>query len=208
MMGDANFGVYFDASSRSPRVFLEDSRGQTRVCFESAGIKVTGALGGIGRVKQYLDVIVALGEPLAGETYFVVDSDDGLKNLERFLAGKKDPDKSNWGCVEVAPKVFVVRLPSGSAVEDLFSEWPAVVDEAINDVYDSAFKLRSSMPTHLSRLVSELRAKQPQDRDVATALARRHQDVKDLFWKRAGEASWAFEPRHREAIKNILPHDS
>ncbi|MEZ4651553.1 MAG: hypothetical protein R3E97_22695 [Candidatus Eisenbacteria bacterium] len=207
LMGDANFGVYFDASSRSPRVFLEDSRGETRVCFESAGIKVTEALGGISRVKQYLDVIVALGEPLAGETYFVVDSDDGLKSLDRFLAGKKDPDKSSWGRVEVAPKVYVVRLPSGDAVEDLFSEWPTIVDEAINDIYDSAFKLRGSTPTHLSRLVSALRAKDPQDRDAATDIARKHQDVKDLFWKRAAEKGWGFEPRHLKALKGLLPHD-
>ncbi|MCG8608180.1 AAA family ATPase, partial [bacterium] len=133
LMGDANFSVYFDAASRSPRVFLEDSRELTRSKFEDCGVAITECLGGTAIVKKYLDVLTALGKTLAGETYFVVDFDKGANSLKRFVESGTELNVFNgWRKVEVTPRVYLILLPEGCAAESLFSEWDEILDEAID----------------------------------------------------------------------------
>ncbi len=204
LMGDANFDVYFNASSRTPRIFLEDSRKRTRSKFEDCGVSVTECLGGVDVIKKYLDVLTALGEPLAGETYFIVDADDGLHNLKRFLNKGKDVGAhEGWRKIEIVPRVFLILLPEPFAVEDLFAEWSRVLDAALDDIYDDSFALRSAVPTELSRVVSDLRRRNPESREDARAILRTHQDVKDRFWTQAND--WRFEAKHITAVQSLMP---
>lgn len=188
MLGDSQFPVYFMAAARGPRVFLEDSHERTKVKLERAGVPVTAMLGGITQVKTHLDVMQSFAAALTDPTYFVVDNDEGIQQIQRFVDyGKVVASVSGWRKIEVAPRCFLIVLPEGQAAEDLMDQWQEHLEGATNDLYDEKLKLRSKIPAHYSRVVSELRKKSLSTRDEIKKVLRKHQDIKDAFWKIAGD---------------------
>lgn len=204
LMGDPNFGVYFEASARGARVFLEDSRHETRECFERAGMSVTASLKGVTEVKRYLSVLESIGDMLPGQFYFIVDADEGLKQLQPYLGTKPQFERAGrWKKCKVAPSAWIVVLPEGAAAEDLFEEWEDTVEDAWNDVFDADGVFRESVPVKLTRLASQLRSRAGAGKDELLGVFKKSQDVKDRFWERSGE--FEIQGEHIEALHSLLP---
>jgi hypothetical protein len=185
MMGDANFDIYFSVAKRGPLLFIEDSRPATKDCFVSAGIPVTDHLAGITEVKKHLRVLQTLTPYMHDRITFLVDADQGLRELKTILDAAPEPTlRQDWRCFSIADKLRVIVLPEGNAVEDLFDEWPTVLDEALDDLYDAQLQLRQRVPLDLTRAADELRRNQPATREQVLLSLRKAQDVKNRFWAR------------------------
>jgi hypothetical protein len=205
MMGDANFDVYFTAAASGPLIFVEDSRPLTQNSFAELGIPLTGTLDGVDHLKKYLAVLPHL-QPLINErAYFIIDSDKGKQSLTATITNARlDADIDGWRKYETSDGVFLVLLPDGSAVEDLFEEWDDELKRAIGDLFDHTFALNKSVPLDLSRVVSALRSKRPQDEAAAKGILRSHQDVKDRFWASVEQRGYAIAPSHAAALRQLL----
>ena len=202
MLGDANFGVYFDSSTVGPRVFIEDSRQALVNALVDLDVSVTKALGGISNAKRYLEVFEAL-QTLPGETYFLVDGDRARDLGPRLEQSRLVMVLNGWCQREVADRCFVVVTPPDTAMEDCFEGWPDVLLDCANEIYDGALNLRDPIPLSLSRAVASLRGKSPGSIDDAKLLLRSQQDVKDRFWNDSSPKRFTTEAT--EAIAAMLP---
>ena len=206
MLGDAQFPIYFMAAARGPRVFLEDSHERVKEKLEKVGLTVTAMLGGITQVKTHLDVMLAFASALTDPTYFIVDNDEGIQQIQRFVdAGKVVATSAGWKKIEVAPRCYLIVLPEGQAAEDLFDQWQEHLEGAINDIYDQQLKLQKNIPTHFSRVVSDLRKRTLSSRDEIKKVLRKHQDIKDAFWKIADGLK--ISDAQRAALLALIPID-
>ena len=203
MMGDGNFGVYFEASASDYRVFLEDSRKETAIKFEEAGVPEPISLNGVNDVERHLRVLVPLAGA-AGEFYFVVDTDSGIKELKKWISSGEEVDcQSGWRKINCGGSCFLLLLPEGYAVEHLFDKWPDVLDSAVEDLYDVGKKqLRENSPMDLTRAAGVVRGAAPNDPEAGRKIMAKQGDVKDRFWKESGSAVIADE--HQEALSALL----
>ena len=44
--------------------------------------------------------------------------------------------EEGWQKFEITKKCFIILLPDGFALEDLFSQWADVLDDCLNDLYE------------------------------------------------------------------------
>jgi hypothetical protein len=204
-MGDSNFEVYFAAASQERLILIEDSRNLTRTSFENAGVPVTKSLNGISEVKKYLGVYLGVTEAVSANTYFIVDGDKGLSELASILAsGEVIANLSGWKKYKMGSRIFVAVLPEGSAVEDLFEEWPEVLNETIDDLLNENLSIKDSIPTRLSRVIDPIRRNPPADRAEAISRIRPLQDVKDRFWQRVSESDWRIADQHAAILRELI----
>lgn len=203
MMGDGNFGVYFEASASDYRVFLEDSRNATAKKFEEAGVPEPIPLNGVSDVERHLRVLVPLSGA-AGVFYFVVDNDSGIKELRKWIdSGKEVYRQSGWRKIDCGGSCFLLLLPEGYAVEHLFDKWSEVLDSAVEDLYDIGRKeLRATSPMDLTRAAGAVRGSAPSDPEEGRKVIAKQGDVKDRFWNVADSAVMAGE--HRDALCALL----
>jgi hypothetical protein len=202
-MGDANFSTYFESSTGEKRVFIEDSRASTEEKLVASGIPVTKGIGGITEVERYISVLSALGQTVAGQTYFIVDGDQGLRKLSKYVANADvEAVDGGWQKLKLAERVYLVVLPEGCAVEDLSDEWIEVIDACLGECLDEHLKIKTKVPADLSRLVASLRSRSPGSLEDARAVARASQDVKDRFWSQSSD--WCFKQHHVDALLRIL----
>ena len=205
MMGDANFDVYFSGATAGPVVLIEDKRDQTKAAFESAGVPVTKALGGITEVKKYLTVYLGVKEAIGSDAYVIVDGDNGKSEIQHLLNRATIVDEAaGWQRYRLSENLFVITLPEHCAVENLYTEWNDVLDETIDDLLNEDLSIREHVPARLSRVVDRLRRDMPIDHDEARAKIAPIQDVKDRFWHRAERDNWGFAPQHIQALKRLL----
>lgn len=202
MLGDSNFLVYMDTVGQGPRLFLEDTRNRTAEKFGNFGISVR-ALAGTNAMKKYLEVFETMSSAISGTSFFLVDCDDGSKELRRFIRAAKQVDEINgWKKLAITNTCFLVLLPEGLAMEDLFSEWQDILEETISNIFDEEFRLRDAVPHELAQAVIKIRNVKPQNQQEARAILRKVKDVKDRFWSRA--EGWTFEERHSQALRYLL----
>jgi hypothetical protein len=204
MMGDSNFSVYFNASSKSPRVFLEDSRGSTRQKFADAGVQVTSSLNGISEVKKHIDVILSLGETISGNSYFIVDSDAGLSELDMYIREATDAGQvEGWHKYKVAEGVYIIALPETLAVEDLIPEWPEFVDQVHASIFcRGTLRIKKKIPSWLGRTVGRVRQKNPDTADKARNIIKKEYEVKERFWRSA--TSYQIDNKHASALSELI----
>jgi len=205
MMGDANFGVYFEGAGNERVVLIEDSRDRTESAFVDAGVPVTRCLGGISEVKKYLNVYLGVAQAVSAETIFIVDGDRGLREIDQILSDATIlAEQGGWSRYQLSDNLFVITLPRGYAVEDLFDEWDAVLEETLDDLLNPDMSIRDNIPARLSRVLDPLRRRPPSDREEARDQIRSLQDVKDRFWHRAGEEGWSIAAAHEAALQGLL----
>lgn len=187
VMGDSNFDAYFIGATAGPLILLEDGRSLTRRSFESAGIAVTKTLGGMSEVKKYLSVYLGVTEAINANTYFIVDGDKGINEIRHLLNnGEVVDEQEGWKKYKLGDRLFVIVLPEGSAAENLFDEWPDVLEVTVDDILNEDLSIKASIPTRLSRVVDPLRRNPPTNRTDAIEQIRSMQDVKDRLYGCAG----------------------
>ncbi len=203
MMGDGNFGIYFQAGRSNFHVFLEDSRPATADKIREAGVPDPISLNGVGDVDRHLRVLSPLSGA-AGRSYFIVDNDQGKKEIKNWIEPKKEVAAANgWRKFDCGGDCYLILLPEGYAIEHLFNEWPEILQVAVEDLYDlSTKKLRVSVPMDLARAAGILRNRAPADPDQGKLVLAAQQDVKDRFWQRGGGTTMAAE--HAQALKKLL----
>lgn len=205
VMGDSNFDAYFTGAGQGPLVLIEDARSLTKTSFENVGIKVTKSLKGVPDIKKYLGVYLGVSEAISDNTYFIVDGDKGLDELTPLLAsGEIVGEKNNWKKHKLGNRLFVITLPAGAAVEDLFDEWPDVLEETIDDLLNEDLSIKDNIPARLSRVLDPLRRNPPVDHADAIKKIRPMQDVKDRFWQRVAASDWKIAVAHVEALNTLL----
>jgi AAA15 family ATPase/GTPase len=208
VMGDANFHAYFSASKDYKLVFIEDKKEITKVKFEEAGIKIEKNLDGVSQIAKYIDVFLGNPELIRQKAYFIVDNDEGIKDLKRFLT--KPPEKSINGFklfkIGNTDKVYIILLPEKFSVEDLFDEYDNFLDNCVAAIWDTNnWSIKPTIPRHLSRICSSARSKNNIDSiEAAKELIRNETDVKDPFWKKVVDSNLQMNQEKLKDVKSIL----
>ena len=206
MMGDPNFDAYFTASQRGPLFFIEDTRPLTKAKLEEAGIFVTRALDGSSAVKKYVEVFRAVSGIVSKKAFFLLDNDKGVKDFGNYLTQHALKSKQGqFSLYALGNDVFLVLLPQGFAVEDLFDEFEDEVEECAKAIYQDDFRLRENTPMNLSRAASAARARgNLGNLDEAKSVIRNHQDVKDRFWAKLANNNYKMALSHTDSIKFLV----
>ncbi len=203
MMGDGNFGIYFEACQSSFKIYLEDSRDETAKKLREVGIPDPISLNGVGDVNRHLHVLTPL-RGAAGKCFFVVDNDNGTKELKKWIKNSQEVAVENgWRKLDCGGECYLIMLPKNCAIEHLFDQWPEVLQTALEDLYDLvAQQLRNSSPMDLTRAAGTLRKIAPADPVLGRSVLAAQQDVKDRFWSHAGDAMMSAE--HNRALRALL----
>jgi len=206
MMGDPNFDAYFTASQRGPLVFIEDIRPLTKSKLEEAGVAVTKALEGTSVVKKYVEVFRAVSGIVPKKAFFLLDNDKGVREFGIYITKESLKAKdANFSLYDVGNGVFLVLLPGGFAVEDLFEEFEDEVEACVKALYKDDFNFPDTVPMNLTRAASAVRRKEkPASLDDARALIRNEQDVKDRFWAKLATNNYKVAEAHAESIKKLV----
>lgn len=206
MMGDPNFDAYFSASKRGPLLFIEDTRPMTKTKLEDAGILVTKALNGTSEVKKYVEVFRTVTGIVPKKAFFLLDNDKGVKEFGAYLTPQSlKSEDSSFTLYSLGNGVFVLLLPQGFAVEDLFDEFEAEIEECVRSIYQDDFQLRDTVPLNLTRAASTARRKgRTTNLDEAKATIRNEQDVKDIFWTKLGANNYQVAPTHSAALQRLI----
>jgi hypothetical protein len=185
---------------------LEDERQLTSQRFTEAGIPVTMSLKGIGEVKKFLNVFKLLPDVVNRQAFFIIDNDKGMDELSHFCQeSSKDKIESNFTRYRVTDRVFVILLPPGFRVEDLFDEFEDVLEECFSQIYDESLDFRDRVPTKLARAVAALRGKRrPTSVAEAKDLMRNENDVKNIFWERVEQSGYQIAQSHRGALRSLM----
>jgi hypothetical protein len=206
MMGDPNFDAYFTASQRGPLMFIEDIRPLAKAKLEEAGISVTKALEGTSVVKKYVEVFRAVSGIVPKKAFFLLDNDKGVKEFGTYLTTQAlKAQDCKFSLYSVGNGVFMLLLPEGFAVEDLFDEFEDEVEECAKAIYQDNFRLRDTAPMNLTRAASAARRKdKPANLDEAKAAIRNEQDVKDRFWAKLATSTYKLATTHADALKRLI----
>lgn len=206
MMGDPNFDAYFTASQRGPLMFIEDTRPLTKTKLEEAGISVTKALEGASAVKKYVEVFRTVSGIVPKKAFFLLDNDKGMKEFGTYLTPQTLKAKQGqFSLYALGNEVFIVLLPEGFAVEDLFDEFEDEVEDCAKAIYQDDFSLRKIAPMNLTRAASAARAQgNLANLDEAKSTIRNQQDVKDRFWAKLATNNYKLAQAHAESIKKLI----
>ena len=207
MMGDPNFYAYFTIFQNKILIFLEDERKITKEAFVSSGIPITEGPSGVGQVKKYLDVLRATPEILQSEAYFVVDADKGKKSDIKVHIEAMKEVASERGFKKLKYdncNIFIVLLPEGKAVEDLFDEYEDHLNECVDKIWSRGFEIKSGIPSNMSRVVSKARNSKISDKGEAIELIKNEQDVKDLFWGKVENSGYKINACNIQTLKEFL----
>ncbi|MCR4325268.1 MAG: AAA family ATPase [Patescibacteria group bacterium] len=207
LMGDVNFGAYFTIAKSDRLIFIEDQKDLTVEAFRKVGIDVTKGLEGIADVGRYLDLLKAAPQILGSAAYFIVDGDGGLDSIKRHTEDAGEgAERSGFKKLEVKdiPKVFLIVLPAGQAVEDLFAEYDGHLRNCVHQIWKADFSLKSSTPSYFSGIVSGARRKRITNQQEAIVFLRNHDEVKEVFWKEVEKNGYSFSPKNRKALQALL----
>lgn len=203
IMGDTNFPIYFSVSAPGTRLIIEDTRPETAEKLREAGIDVTDQVQGVTQIRKYMDVVIAIESAVPGRTIFMVDADEGMRELKRYIdGGQVVAEVNGWKKIKVGVRSFLLLLPEELAVENLFAEWDGVLESAYSDLLDDQGKLRAQIPTELARVAGALRKHLPNNREDVLKILRKHQDVKDRFW--AAIDKFKVSQIHADSISELL----
>lgn len=206
MMGDPNFDAYFSASQRGPLVFIEDVRPMTKTKLEEAGVNVTKALDGTSAIKKYIDVFLSVSGIIPKNAFFLLDNDKGVKDFGSYLTQQKlKLQHDSFSLYALGNGVFVILLPQGFAVEDLFDEFEDEIEECVREIYQDDYYLRETVPMKLTRAASAARRKgKMANLDEAKAAIRNEQDVKDRFWEKIATNNYHISTVHANALIRLM----
>ncbi len=207
MMGDPNFYAYFTIFQNKKLIFLEDESQKTKEAFISSGISITEGLSGVGQVKKYLDVLRATPEILQSEAYFLVDADKGKKSDIKIHIEAMKEVLSDGGFKKFKYdncNIFIILLPAGMAVENLFEEYEDHLNDCVNKIWDQDFKIKSGIPSNMSRVVSKARNNTISTKIGAIELIKNEQDVKDLFWQKVKDNGYKIKTSNIKTLKTFL----
>lgn len=207
LMGDSNFDAYFTASQKDPLLFIEDKRHLTREKFEEAGLQVTKAFDGTSEAKKYLDVFRTVEGFAAKKAVVMLDNDKGLKEFGSLItANSKIREKNGFMLHGVGSHAYMLLLPVGLAVENLFDEFESTVEECVTKIFDDKYDLRDQVPINLSRVAGIARrsVKDVRTMDDAKALIQNDQDVKDVFWLKVKSSKLQMSSEKISVIQELI----
>ncbi len=192
-MGDPNFHIYFESSNPSTHIYIEDKRDSTFSSFINSGLPVTKALNGVPQFKEYLNVLEYNEYLLKSKSYFITDNDSGLKHISKFLDNKPKIESSGFQKYAVNSKVFVILLPVGYSVENLFSSFESFIEKIFSLLLNEKLEPSDSVQGNLSRAHGTVRGKRFANKDEAISFIKTLQDVKDQFWQEVDSNSLLME---------------
>lgn len=207
IMGDLNFHVYFSVLKNTKSVFIEDSKPIVKNVFEQAGIPVEQGLRGVTEIKRYLDVLGNSPTMISQPIFFIVDGDQGLKDLTSYLGKGPIAQKNGFKKYKAsrADDVYIIVLPEGQAAEDLFSEFELHLDNCIDELWDAeSWKSKDTIPSRLTRVHGQIKNKVIVSKDEARLSIKNHQEVKDSFWQRVEKQNHSISKQAAGSIKGLL----
>ncbi len=207
LMGDSNFLAYFVASQSQSLIFLEDKKEIVAQKFKEAGIDVLRGLEGVTEIAKYIDVFINNEDLIRRSVYFIVDSDKGASHLSRFLSTTAQEEANGFKKFKIkgAENIFVLMLPNGFAVENLFDEYENHLENCISKIWDIAtWRIQPSIPSNLTRACSKVRAHQISSLAQARGLICNEQDVKDIFWEFVASQNLQISKSNSASIKKLL----
>lgn len=208
LMGDPNFYAYFTVFQNKKLIFIEDERKDVKNAFTLAGIQISDGPSGINWVKKYLDVLRATPEILQSEAYFIVDADKGKKEINSHIEAMteiKERDgfkKFQYG----NNKIFLILLQENKAVEFLFVEYEAHIEECIDKIWDNDFSIKENTPSSLSQIATKARRQGASIKSKTDAfkLIQNEQDVKNLFWEKVRRNKCEISHINKAILKELL----
>ena len=205
LMGDSNFEAYFYGSRLGDTLYLEDSRDLTRAKFVEAGFALGPVLKGASDVGKYLEVIGNLKGVVGGRSFFIVDNDAGKSHLKQHLAAASTvKELDGFTLLRVSASAFIILLPPGFAVEDLFAEFASVVAECQEALFVDGRGLATSVPGDLTRAHAALRGRNPANEVAARLFLRSQQDIKDVFWRKVESENLTISSQNRSVIEKLI----
>lgn len=206
-IGDANFDIYFDTNQNTEQIVLEDSREQTEGALKRSGIQVTKRLNGTGDVKKYLEAITRLKLPIRRKITFILDQDDGISGLEKYLRKENlITNIDNFSLFRAADNCQIILLPKDHAIEDLFEEFDDHLGDCADILFDDdwEYATKGDVPGKFSRTHGQIRAKKCESRQEAKRLIAKTQDIKDDFWKMVEKRQLEISETSKAAILELL----
>jgi hypothetical protein len=159
-------------------------------------------------IGKMLAIYEVVPESLKSVSYFIIDSDKGKQSIKKYL------DRAICICTEEGFKkynisglpthVYIISLPDGEAMEDLFDEYMPHVTKCVYDIWAPDFSLNAQIPTNLSRCASQARTAHITDERSATDLIKNMQDTKDIFWAQKDAQGYKINASKLLAMKKLL----
>lgn len=210
IMGDSNFYIYFSVSKKEKIVFIEDKKEIIKNKFEENGIKIEQGLNGTPQVAQYINVFLNSPEMVKKNIYFILDNDNGIQQLKRFIEDIENPIKDIDGFrlykVKGSTNVFMILLLEDFNVESMFDEYENHLAECIDNLWDTNnnWNIKETIPRELTRVCAGIRSKNISSIEEGKRIIRNEQDVKELFWKMVDENGWKLNANYVEKIKKLI----
>ena len=207
LMGDSNFEIYFYTSQDRVLTFIEDKRLMTKTRFEDAGIKLTNCLDGITQVGKTIEVLLNTPELIHQKAYFIIDNDRGKEALSRYIPDNVAAQSGGFDKYKVnnSTKIFIITLPPGYAVEDLFDEFDNHVSNCVTKIWNTAsWSIKLNIPSNLSRVCAKARSHTVDSILSAKELIKNEQDVKNLFWQLVEINNYRLIQQYIDNLKKLI----
>lgn len=209
LMGDPNFDIYFKTAEVDRIIIIEDLKQLTEQKFIEAGINVTQRLNGVTEMKRYFDVLRAIDISMGRNIYMIVDNDDGIGQFRNSLDKGILLNTTDHGFTkyQFQHNVFLIIFPENYAVEELFDEHDDILENCVNQIFNSDYTYAVSdapIPPNLSRAHAAIRNKESNGIEEAKKLIRNQQDVKDIFWKEVEDKKLKISEKYELELKSLI----
>lgn len=124
LMGDPNFDIYFKTLQNNTLIIIEDIKDITRQKLIESEINVTHFVNGSNELRRHFDVLRAVDINVNRKQYFLVDNDKGIGDFRNVLSSGEQVEETKNGFkkYKYTHNVYLILLPEGFAMEELFSE--------------------------------------------------------------------------------------
>lgn len=195
LMGDPNFEVYFKTLDNTDIIIIEDIKAITAQKLIDAGIGVTTQLNGSTELRRYFDVLRSVDISNGRKIYFLLDNDAGSKDFKNAIeiGDLIDTTETGFKKFEFENNVYLILLPEGNAMEELFDQHDSLLESIANQIFNSDHTKATTTkntPATLSRVHASMRHKTATGLENAKQLIRNQQDVKDAFWDKVEQNDW------------------
>jgi AAA15 family ATPase/GTPase len=209
LMGDSNFDIYFYSSLS--KVFVEDSSNVFVNKLIDVGINAKG-IGGISELNRHLKAMDAVNAISVGKTLktkFILDGDDGKKEIKSYLTQENLLDKKGgFRRYRISNGSTLIILPEGECAEDLFLEFEDYINEQMHNLCGEDLLLKSSCEGHLSSVYSNLKHKYASNPieswEILENKLRKDDLVKNNFWNIVSLNNYSPNPDKIGILKELL----
>lgn len=212
-LGDPNFEVYFSISSALDSLVIEDSRKLTNDVLIKSGLPVTKALTGSSELKKYVDTLGGFDLDVSSNVVFLLDNDKGARELKNVITvDNLYKSEGEFRLYKIKDYLWIILLPEGNAIENLFEEYDSFLAECVwqlydfdDDVTDGGATTARPVSPDMSRAHADIRGKARVGSLIeAMRQIEKCQDVKDKFWREVDVKGLVLKKENVDSVLCLL----